>query len=59
MDSAQKNRAPVQGRSLYPRQGANRTAPGRRPLRGAAQALLLFFESLAAQVGGFRGKQKT
>jgi hypothetical protein len=51
---AQRKRAPTQGRSPNPDQGACRTAPGRRPLRGAAQALPLHIKSLAAQVGRFR-----
>lgn len=40
-----------------PRQGAYRTAPGQRPLRGAAQALLLYYEGLTTQAGGFGRKQ--
>ena len=50
----ERNGAPYQGRSRSPDQGANRTAPGRRPFSGhSSQALLLFFKSLAAQVGRF------
>ena len=54
VDAAAPNETEAQNqdRSRDPDQGANRTAPGRRPFSGrSCQALLLFFKDLAAQVG--------
>ena len=39
-----KDGAPDQGRSRNPRNGANRTAPGRRPLRGAVEHCLCWIQ---------------
>jgi len=41
-----------------PAKGQNRTAPGRRPIRGAlVQALLLFIKGSKAHVRGFLGSR--
>jgi hypothetical protein len=50
-----RKRASNQGRSSNPRQGAKKTAPGRRPLAGARHKHCFSCMSLTAQVGGFGG----
>jgi hypothetical protein len=51
-------KASNQGRSQSPRNGVSRTAPGRRPSRGAAQALPLLIQEPIGSGLRFSGKQE-
>lgn len=54
IDRTPNKRAPNQGRSGNPRQGAYRTCPGRRPFWGRGNKALLLYLGL----GGFSRKQR-